>query len=264
MKKLHSCFCTERSWKDMKTIKDYLYELDATQLVDTFFEEYGEKLFDLYYFNTPKCDDDAHIDYDESIRDLSVYDYAQAERKQLYDFIKYLQGIDITPIPDGKTGIIYAFSKYDMDIFNRWRVRLLFKEELLADPENCPNRSFAAVKLSEVLGFLVADNKFTQDIIYKVIAFVMYTSSLTGYRQENNERFFERYKKRGGEDFEFYAPIDEMSLYFISDDPERISFNETAESQKRLNDVRKAISEYEMFTMRREREIMVKGLRGNI
>lgn len=245
----------------MKTVKDYICELNATELVDTFFEEYGEKLFDLYYFNTPKCDDDAHIDYDESVRDLSVYDYAQAERKQLYDFIKYLQEIDIKPIPDGKTGIIYAFNKYDMDIFNRWRVRLLFMNELLVDIDNCPNRSFAAVKFSEVLGFLVADNEFTQKIIYKVIAYVMYVSSMTGFRQENNERYIEVCKERSGEGFEFYSPIDEKSLYFISDDPERININETAESQKRLNDVRKAICKYEMFTMWRERRILVKALR---
>ena len=248
----------------MKTVKDYICELNTTKLVDTFFEEYGEKLFDLYYFNTPKCDDDTHIDYDESVRDLSVYDYAQAERKQLYDFIKYLQEIDITPIPDGKTGIIYAFNKYDMDIFNRWRVRLLFMDELLVDIDNCPNRSFVAVKFSEVLGFLVADNEFTQKIIYKVIAHVMYVSSMTGYRQENNERYIEVCKERSGEGFEFYSPIDEKSLYFISDDPKRISFNETAESQKLLNDVRKAICEYEMFTMWRERRIMVKELRLNL
>ena len=80
----------------MKTVKDYLFELDTTQLVDTYFEEYGEKLYDLYYFNSPTCEDDRHIDYDESVRDLSVYDYAQAERKAIYDFIKYLKTLDIT------------------------------------------------------------------------------------------------------------------------------------------------------------------------
>lgn len=89
----------------------------------------------------------------------------------------------------------------------------------------------------------------------------MYVSSMTVYRQENNERYIKVCKERSGEDFEFYAPIDEKSLYFISDDPERINFNETAESQKLLNDVRKAICEYEMFTMWRERRILVKGLR---
>ena len=97
----------------MKTVKDYLFELDTTQLVDTYFEEYGEKLYDLYYFNSPTCEDDRHIDYDESIRDIPVYDYAQAERKELYDFIKYLRDIEITGCSFGKTGIIYVFGKYD-------------------------------------------------------------------------------------------------------------------------------------------------------
>lgn len=245
----------------MKTVKDYICELDTTELVDTFFEEYGEKIYDLYYRNNPTNYDDLHIDYDESVRDLSVYDYAQAERKQLYDFIKHLRDIDITKCSNGKTGIIYAFGKYDIDYFCRWQLRLLFLEDLLSDPETCKNHSFAGVKFSEVLGFRVADNEYTQDIIYKVIAFIMWKSSLTGYRQENIERFYERYKRHNGKDFEPYEPIDERSLHFINDDPKMINCNETAESQKRLNDVRKAIYEYEMFTMKREREILLSSVK---
>ena len=248
--------------KDMKSVKDYICELDTTELVDTFFEEYGEKLYDLYYRNNPTNYDDLHIDYDESVRDLSVYDYAQAERKQLYDFIKYLRDTDITGCSNGKTGIIYAFGKFDVDYFKRWQVRLLFLEELLSDPENCPNRSYSGIKFSEVLGFQVADNEYTQDIIYKVIAFVMYISSLYGYRQENIERFYESYKRHNGKDFEPYYPIDERSLHFICDDQNMINCNETAESQKMLIDVRKAIYEYEMYTMRKEREILLRALKG--
>lgn len=248
----------------MKTVKDYICELDATELVDTYFEAYGEKLYDLYYFNSPTCEDDRHIDYDESVRDLSVYDYAQAERKELYDLIKYLRDIDITGCSFGKTGIIYAYAKYDIDYFNRWQVRLLFKEELLSDPGNCKNHSFSGIKFSEVLGFRVADNGFTQDIIYKVIAFVMWFSSSTGYRQENLERFYESYKRHNGEDFKPYEPIDERSLHFICDDQTMINCNETAESQKRLTDARKAIYEYEMFTMKREREILLSSVKKKV
>ena len=245
----------------MKTVKDYICELDTTELVDTFFEEYGEKIYDLYYRNTPTNYDDLHIDYDESFRDLSVYDYAQAERKQLYDFIKYLRDIDITECSTGKTGIIYAFGKYDIDYFCRWQVRLLFLEELLSDSIHCCNHSFGGVQFSEVLGFRVADNEYTQGIIYKVIAFVMWKSSLTGYRQENIERFYESYKRHNGKDFEPYEPIDERSLHSIYDDPKRINCNETAESQKRLNAVREAIYDYEMYTMNREREILLRALK---
>lgn len=246
----------------MKTVKDYLFELDTTQLVDTYFEEYGEKLYDLYYFNSPTCEDDRHIDYDESVRDLSVYDYAQAERKAIYDFIKYLKTLDITECSFEKTGIIYVFGKYDKDYCKRWQARLLFKEELLSDLENCKNHSFTGIKFSEVLGFQVADNGFTQDIIYKVIAFVMWVSASTGYRQENLERFLERYKRINGKDFEPYGTINEQSLHFVYIDPIRVHSKGTDESQKKLDDVRKAIYEYEMYTMKREREILLNALKG--
>ena len=118
------------------------------------------------------------------------------------------------------------------------------------------------MKFSEVLGFQVADNEYTQDIIYKVIAFVMWFSSSTGYRQENLDNFYESNKRQNGKDFNPYDPIDERSLHFICDDPTMINCNETAESQKKLNDVRKAIYEYEMYTMKREREILLNALKG--
>lgn len=243
----------------MKTVKDYICELNATELVDTFFEEYGEDLYNLYYRNNPNSVDDLHIDYDESVRDLSVFDYAQAERKKIYDLIKYLKDIEITECSTGKTGIVYAYSKYDEDVFKRWKVRMLFKEELLSDPENCKNRHFVGVRFSEVLGFLVADNSFTQEIIYKVIADVLDTATYTGYRQEYTDLFLGKCNEHPGRTLELYAPIDEGSLYFINAVP-GINFNETAESQKRLTDVRKAICEYEMFTMYRERNILLKSL----
>ena len=239
----------------MKTIQDYLFELDTTQLVDTFFRTYGEKLWDLYYRNNLTCEDDRYFDYNESVRNIPVFDYAQAERKQIYDYIKYLQDLDISDCSAGMTGIIYAYSKYDCDYLCWWQARLLFREELLSDPENCPNRSFFAVPFSEVLGFLVADNIFTQDRIYDVIAFVLDFSSATGYRQENIEKF-----RKANEKFELYTPIDEKSLLYILEEQE-INCNETVESQKRLDDVRKAIFEYEMYTMRRERQILLRALK---
>ena len=244
----------------MKSVKDYICELDTTLLVDTFFAAYGEKLYDLYCRNSPTSEDDRHIDYDESVRNLPVYDYAQAERKQIYDLIKYLKEIDISECSVGMTGIIYAYSKYDYDYFHRWQARLLFREELLSDPENCPNRSLSEVPFSEVMGFLVADNEYTQDIIYDVIAFVLYIASSTGYRQENLNKYREAYERHNGKEFVPYESIDEKSLHCIRDDM-GINCNETAESQKRLNDVRKAIYEYEMYTMKRERNILLSELR---
>ena len=244
----------------MKTVKDYLSELDITQLVDTFFEEYGANLFDLYWFNNPTDYHDEHIQYDETVRELTVFEYAQAYRKELYDYFKFLKGVDVKDSPNLKTCIIYAFGKYEMDYRNRWHVRLLFLEDLLTDPDNCKNRTFDAVEFSEVLGFRVADNKFTQERIYRVISRVLHIASSTGYRQENREKYLEYVKEHRG-DYEPYMPINEWSRFSFGDDPSRICHGETAESQKKLNEVWKAIYEYEMHTMKREREIILKAYR---
>ena len=245
----------------MKTVKDYLFELDVTQLVDTYFEEYSAKLFDLYWFNNPTDYNDEHIDYDETVRELTVFEYAQAERKELYDYFKFLKSVDVKESPNLKTCIIYAFGKYEMDYRDRWQVRLLFLEDLLTDPDNCKNRTFDAVEFSEVLGFHVADNKFTQEKIYRVISRVLYIASATGYRQENREKYLEYVKEHGG-DYELYMPINEWSRFSFGDDPTHICHGETAESQKKLNEAWKAIYEYEIFTMKGEREILLRALKG--
>lgn len=241
----------------MKTVRDYLFELDITELVDTIFEEYGEKLYDLYYYNNPIGYNDSYIRYDDAVRELTVFEYAQAKRKELYDYIRYLQDLEINESTNLKTGVIYAFGEFEKDYFDRWQVRLLFLEDLLTDPDNCKNRSFAAVPFSEVLMFRVADNKFTQDVIYSVIARVLHVASHTGYRQENREKYLKKAKDSGG-DYEPYMPINEWSRCSFFDDPTHIFHGETAESQKKLNEVWKAIYEYEMCTMKREREIILK------
>ncbi len=71
--------------------------------------------------------------------------------------------------------MIYAFKKFEDDYFDRWQVRLLFLEELLDDPENCKNHAFEAVPFQEILGFRVADNEFTKEIIYRAISRVLHT-----------------------------------------------------------------------------------------
>lgn len=207
----------------MKKVKDYLFELNTTELVDTFFELYSEKLYDLYYFNNPTNYDDEHIQYDETVRELTVFEFAQAKRKELFDYIRYLKDIEIKEIPNGKTGVIYAYGAFERCCFDRWQIGFIFLEDLLADPENCRNRNFSNVKFSEVLGFSVADNEFTQDIIYKVIACVLNVVSVTGFRQENREKHLQMVKENNGE-YGLYKPIEERSGYLFYDNPALMDF----------------------------------------
>lgn len=242
----------------MKTVKEYLSELNTTRLVDILFEEFGDKLFDLYFFNTPTDYHDEHIEYDETVRELTVMEYAQARRKELYDYIRYLKDLEIKEIPGGKTGVIYAFKKFEDDYFERWQIRLLFLEELLDDPGNCKNRIFTA-PFKEVLGFRVADNEFTQEIIYQAIARVLNVVSFMGFNQENMEPFLEEVKMNEG-DFGLYIPIDERKRFDYCVEPENahLGYGETLENRERLKEVWMAIYEYEMCSMRREREIILR------
>lgn len=243
----------------MKTVKDYLYEIDPTALVDNYFMLFGEKLYDLYFYNNPTDYYDEYIAYDEAVRELTVFEYAQAKRKELYDYIRYLKDLKIKEIPGGKTGVIYAFKKFEYEYFDRWQVRLLFLEELLADPENCKNRTFDAVPFQEVLGFRVADNEFTHEIICEVIARVLEIASLTGFRQENRESHLKAIKRHQG-DYKPYMPINEWKRFGYCVDPGHsdLDLGETVGSQEKMNEVWHAIYEYEMCSMRRERYLIMK------
>ena len=53
----------------------------------------------------------------------------------------------------------------------------------------------------------------------------MLRTAETGFYQENIERFYKSFKKHTGEGYEPYEPINEESLYFISNDPTRININ---------------------------------------
>ena len=244
----------------MKTVKDFICTLDADHLIDTYFNKYGKTLS--YYYNEKV----------EQIATMTIAEFVEGKKKFLHEYIDHLKSIDIIPSKDGKQWIIYAYNK--LEGYYYWSgtvgTELCCLDELKADPVNCQNYGYMMTEFSEILGFLVADNQYTQGNIYEVIADVMYEASWYGYRQERLEDALksleeadEELEKGGGKT---YGSADELFKDLLGEE----SFNEIKDSSYHETDeekdlelvAQKARYEYEHYSMVKERKRILETLKG--
>ena len=240
----------------MKTVKDYICELDAKQLVDEYFRKYSRQLSEYYFEGL--CSEEAK----SNLERLTVIELAEKIRSNLFEYIEFLKTIEIRGSEDGKQGIIYAFNTLTDDLDDSVCTELINREDLIEDPEKCENYGYMLSPFSEILGFLVADNKYTQNHIYEVIADVMWEASWFGYRQERLEEELESLNEaeeqvENGE----YLSVDEAFADILGEEEyQRMKdreYKETEESQKLKEAARHAIYEYENCSMMRERRILL-------
>ena len=233
----------------MKTVKDYICSLDKDFLAEVYFREYGKSL-STYYYGSPFSDE-----VDERIKTMTVSEFAEDEIRQIREYIEYLKGIEITENEDGKHVIIYACSTLDGDFINTAAVCM---ERLLADPEACGEYDFMFTKFSEILGFLVADNTYTQDHIYKVISDVLWEASLTGYRQERLQEDLEKFEGH-------YEPEEDPVVKLLGDDyyreVETRMSRDTEDRRKLWEDAFLAKNKYKECSGLRERMILLNALK---
>ena len=247
----------------MKTVKDYINLLDTDLLVEEYYRKHSDRLSDCYYGK-------ALSEIDESTKIETVFDYAENQISLLREYIEHLKGVDIKEPKTGKQGIIYAYSALDGDWASTTALtELIFKEELLEDPENCQAYGYMFTEFSEILGFLVADNKYTQSHIYEVIVSVLWEASWTGYRQEALQEELddlEEFENAKEEDLNHYDSAEDMFKTLMGEDDYKEMIDrrpqETDESQKLLDETIKARIAYEKCSRIRERIILLETLKG--
>ena len=213
----------------MKTVRDHLSELSRDKLVNETLKIYGASLF---------------TKHQENACELPVNEYTKAAKESIARLIDHLLEISIASIPDNRTCILYASARFELDIDKRWRVSMVFLDELIEDPEGCPDRRFAGVKASELLGFYVADNEFTLDRIYEVMANVLKVLYCEAIGKRSRRPAYE-------------AIPDDVCLKLAMDI--HIFAGERPGSQQ-LAQIWEAIYEYEHYAMLRERNILLQQL----
>ena len=245
----------------MKTVKGFICELDTERLVDEYFRKYSRKFSEYYYENR------YNEERDPDLCEMSVLEYAEKTREKYFDYIEYLKTVEITESDDGRCGIIYAYNWLGDDPDSSVCTSLLHREELLEDPEGCENYGYELTKFSEILGFLVADNKYTQNNIYEVIADVLWEASWTGYRQEHLDELIEELEKSAEDienDKDSYFTLDEAFEEILGEkeynEMKEREHKETEASQKLLDAANQAVYEYNRCSMMQERKNILESL----
>ncbi|MBR1452051.1 MAG: hypothetical protein IJ592_00955, partial [Candidatus Methanomethylophilaceae archaeon] len=143
----------------MRTVQEYLRELDKDRLISIYMEEHK----DFYIDSCP--------DKSKTIRDIT-------DRLQdvLSEFIDRLRTIRITEPEDGGTCILLAHRSLHND-WHDMEFSLVHADEVLNDPDNAEAYGYEVCYQSEVMGYLVSDAPLTQRYIYHLIVDVLHETS---------------------------------------------------------------------------------------
>ena len=151
----------------MKTVQQYLKELDWDRLIDT------------YLFEHP-------IEYNHpALAGLTVSQIREKYTEGMRKFIERLCGLTPKADPDGRVGILFAHRCIEVGSLSGTEdYCLVHADEVLSDGVDAKTYAYEFTNQSEIVGFLVADSEYTRRHIYGLMADVLYQASFFGYRQE--------------------------------------------------------------------------------
>lgn len=149
----------------MKTVQEWLSEVDEESLADTYFVE-----FPIDFLMLP---DQNH----------TVAEIRRAAREQLIDYVRKLRTIAVPPHKEGeKTAVFYA-SKGHRNHERGIVAEMCYVEEVLASDEP-EHYACGLTDQAKVMGYLVADTPLTTKNIKTVLAQILFETSFFGYDQE--------------------------------------------------------------------------------
>lgn len=154
----------------MKTVKEYLNEIDANRLVSTFLYNYPSDEVDLLQY-----------------KKMTIEDYRNNEEKALHAFIDRLKNMEPVKPEDDDMHIFFAYrSEGDGD--DGIGFGMVIGKDLTEKGTDANTYSCMFTKQEEIVGYYVAENDLTQHNIYDLLAFIMRESSSFGFKQERLEK----------------------------------------------------------------------------
>ena len=158
----------------MKTVQEWLRELDTEELMDEYFRDHPMD------FN--------HLE--EETKQMRVCDLQKKGRDKLRNYIDYLRTLPIKNDEEGRKSLLFVFRMLygfsDRNLVHE----LVYIDELLSDGFDVDAYSYVLTDPAEVIGFYVADTPLTQHYIVYLIANVLFEASFFGWTSEevNRER----------------------------------------------------------------------------
>lgn len=211
----------------MKTVQEWLNEIDEKTLADCYFAEYP-------------------IDF-MMLRDQNhtVAEIEQAAREQFIEYVRKMRVISIRSHEE-KTAVFYA-SKGHRDHRRCIITEMCILEEVLSSDEP-EHYSCGLTDHAEVMGYFIADTPLTQNNIEIVLAHILFETSFFGYNQENLPDVIETLK-RSEED------IEEGPTYTMEEVREHLGLppkEPDEEAEELEHDIIAAEYAYDLFCRRRE------------
>ena len=156
----------------MKTVQEWLIELDAEELLDEFFREHPI--------------DFEHMEEDK--KKMRVCDIQEKGRNKLRTYINYLRTLPIKCSEDDNKCLLfvcrmlYGFSNRNL------MHELIYIDDLFRDGTKVEAYSYSLTDPAEVMGFYVADTPLTQHYIVYLMANVLFKASFFGWTSEDVNR----------------------------------------------------------------------------
>ena len=157
----------------MQTVQEALRKADIKNLEGSFFFENSP---DIWRFGK---DDNRTI--------------AEVRKSMSYNFRRFVENLKNTEIAlpeDGRTMILYAHKQAGEPSWHpETAVDLVSADELLEkeDLSDIVHNAFEFTPRAEALGFLIADNKYTQDNLSEVLTYFLSELSFFGYEESEME-----------------------------------------------------------------------------
>ncbi len=155
----------------MKTIQQVIKETDHQEIETAYFQTHPIDLMDV-------------TDHE----DMTIKEYKDRVSKEFQKFLDNLCEQEIR-IGEKDRGILFAYKSDSTEQNWSEMVALIHANELLNAEEvnSIETYAYEFTEQAEALGFLVADNKFTQDNLMDVIVDFLFEISFFGYGQEHLE-----------------------------------------------------------------------------
>ncbi len=226
----------------MKTVQQYLKELDTEKLIDTYSYEFP---FD-------------NADY-MSCKEMTIEQIHDSYKQGMYKYIEYLKSVEITEPKDGRKCLIYAQRCIGDDDLTDQSYHLIPIDELLEKGCDTESYGYELCPVSEIMGYYVADTKLTQHYIYELIADVLHETSFFGFHPQKREESIQEINdrlKNANKDLTEYVSMEEL-FKELGWEIERQSDDE----REMYNKVIQAILDYERYSKEKELNAIINLLK---
>lgn len=158
----------------MKTVQEWLKEVDEEKLVDTYFSMFPIDYEDIFI-------------YEKEATQLPLKTIRERMDAALVGFIHRLK--KLTP-GVGRSEVFFATKVYQ-EGHSRIETMMCDVDELLT--QKCPERyDWSLMDFEQVMGCRMADTELTQENIYDVLACILEELSFFGYTQKEHEEGWKR------------------------------------------------------------------------